>query len=471
MSWSYALNVSFYVRPWSFEYFKYVAKKALGKHTVGFVSDFKGVCEGDLSDEFYKTFQEWDGCVPSELDALILRDIISRDRMLREMPESMALKLVVSGYQSILSYFESFKPDVVISVTVDSYIIDLFKFMCLKRGVEFFGIHLTMIKDYTLITSRGELNNFRSVEQVELETVYGTVSSSEYSVSYVDNKNPSFYVGFKRWFRSLIKIPFFEIIRRLRKDKLNYHYLATIAVSKQRISPQFLFFKKYFDSNWGRILQKQHTKLYMPIQFHPECNSEYWSSLQEFLPYEESFLLVVKALSAKYHILIKEHPEMIGLRNPMFYEELNRCDNVTFVPVGVSQEKLIDICCASITWNSSVGIESILRGKPVITFANPFYAIGKGYLNIKVKDGMLELIDGFLSSNIEISPDDKKLVIRKILSTSISGHPNECSFDLNDDNKKRDADNLANSLELYFDDWYEWAKNHVIQIDNIYNAG
>ena len=462
------LKISYYVRPWSYEYFQYIANQGMAAHEASFVSDFKELCDNDLSVAFYNTYGKWNGELPSGLDSLIVEDIVARDRMLRDMKGDVALRMVVSAYDSINSYLENYSPDAFISVTIDSYIIDIFKYLCGRKGIAFFGVHLTMIKDYTLITGRGELNDFRVVGAQEIEDVFKEVSSKSYSVTYVNNKDPSFVVGFKRWCRNLVKIPYFEVVRHLKSDRLNYHYLATMAVSKRRLNPGLLFTKRFFDRDWEEALNTNRKKIYIPIQFHPECNSEYWSRVLEFMPYEKSFISVVKKLSKKYQLFIKEHPEMIGLRDPAFYRELQRCNNVTIVPVGVSQERLIDDCNVSLTWNSSVGIESVMRGKPVITFANPMYAVGRCFLNIRTEKNMVELIENFMSEKTGVNESEKKAVIAKILSTSIYGHPDECFFSLKDFTKKRDAKRLSISLEEHFESWYRWTVSENMQVKDLY---
>lgn len=445
-------KISYYVRPWSINYFKYIAKNTFPDKSNSFVSDFRGLCENDLSINFYKENIE----SPIDISSDEINDIVRRDRMLRNLNRDFAEKLLLSMYSSIYIYINDTKPDVFISVTIDSYVIDLINLVCKKNKIPFYGFHLTMISDYSLITARGEENNFRDVGGTEIENIYKTICSGSYTVSYVDNKNPDFFVGFKRWLRSAIKIPYFNFIRYFKNDRYNYHYYATILMSKRRLKAGNLFFSRHFDSNWKEAKVRHKYKIYMPIQFHPECNSEYWPEYSELMPYEEGFLKVLKILSKFAHVYVKEHPEMIGLRDSGFYDSISRVSNVSFVPVGVSQERLIDFCDASATWNSSVGIESVLKGTPVITFAQPNYAQGRGFLNINSLNDVDLNVKRFLDSNIVISESEKKVVIKTILSSSIYGHPDECYFSLGNRKKKTDADRVIKSLKCEFDNWLAW---------------
>ena len=447
------MNVSFYVRPWSYKYFEYIGECLGEQYDFSLVSDFKGLCKNDLSTSFYSVINN-----PEKLDKIDISHVdngkvILQDRLLRSLPYEDAVILIKAAQYSILDYFENNEIDAFISVTIDSYIIDLIELNCKNLNIPFMGIHLTMISGYTLVTSRGEINELRSVQDKELNDVYERITSSNYSVNYVKEKNPPFELAFKRWVRSLIKTPYFELFRRYKNDRLNYHYLATIAVSKSRSSIVFLNYRKYFCNSWASHISKNLKKIYIPLQFHPECNSEYWSNVSIFLPYEEGLLDVVEILNKKYQIIIKEHPEMIGLRNPMFYKNLQSMGNVIIVPVGVSQEKLLDECDVSATWNSSIGIESILRGKRVITFAEPLYVVGNIYLNIDAKVDMLEKIDKFINTEHQITLEEKKNVIRKVLSTSFVGHPDECFFDPLNKNKMENANSVLKSLKDLLPTW------------------
>jgi hypothetical protein len=441
------MKISFYVRPWSYEYFKYVANQLGGHVKPHFVSDFKGLCKGDLSTEFYSSLNNIDRLSKIDISHLDEERIISQDRLLRTLPHKDAINLIKAAHYSILKYLQKVNIDTFISVTIDSYIIDLIELNCKKLNIPFIGIHLTMISGYTLITARGESNSIRNIDIEEVNSVHKRLTLSDYSVNYVENKNPPFSLALKRWLRSLIKIPYFEIVRRYRKDPLNYHYLATIAVSRSRSNINFLRYKSFFCEHWEDRISSSLSKIYMPIQFHPECNSEYWSKVQKFLPYEDGFLSVAKELSQEFQIIVKEHPEMIGLRSPEFYRSLKNMNNVTLAPVGVSQEKLIDICDVCATWNSSVGIESILRNKPVITFASPFYALGDCYLTIEDDINILSEVKKFLGKGNSVTHNQQKIILKHILSTSMLGHPDEIFFDTKNHKKVSDAQKLSSSLK------------------------
>jgi hypothetical protein len=441
------MKIGFYVRPWSYKYFKYMASLLGGHVTPYFVSDFKGLCKGDLSTEFYAILKNVDRLSKVDISHLDGERIVSQDRLLRTLPHKDAINLIKAAHYSILKYLQKANIDTFISVTIDSYIIDLIELNCKRLNIKFIGIHLTMISGYTLITARGESNSIRNVDIKELSKVYKKLTSSDYSVNYVENKNPPFSLALKRWIKSLVKIPYFEIARRYRKDPLNYHYLSTIAVSRSRSNIKLLRYKSFFCEHWEESVSSKLLKIYMPIQFHPECNSEYWSTVQKFLPYEKGFLSIVKELNQEFQIIVKEHPEMIGLRDSEFYRSLKNLNNVTLVPVGVSQDKLIDICDVCATWNSSVGIESILRNKPVITFASPFYSIGNCYLNIKDDVNLISEVKNFLGKDNNITHDQQKTIIKHILSTSILGHPDEIFFDIQNHKKVSNAQEVAHSLK------------------------
>jgi capsule polysaccharide export protein KpsC/LpsZ len=75
-----------------------------------------------------------------------------------------------------------------------------------------------------------------------------------------------------------------------------------------------------------------------------------------------------------YDLVLKEHPLSIG-RNPIaMLRRLRRRDNIQLVNPWTNSHDLIRAADGVVVISSTVGLEALLYGKPVLTLGQPFYA-------------------------------------------------------------------------------------------------
>lgn len=95
--------------------------------------------------------------------------------------------------------------------------------------------------------------------------------------------------------------------------------------------------------------------------------SPWIKSMHEFYKLLESS---IGSLPDSYYFVVKEHPS-----SSIRYKSLHSKNKKIIFANGNNTQKLIENAVATITLNSSVGIESLILGKPVITLGNAFYNI------------------------------------------------------------------------------------------------
>ncbi|MEA2348599.1 MAG: hypothetical protein QOG62_2386 [Thermoleophilaceae bacterium] len=83
---------------------------------------------------------------------------------------------------------------------------------------------------------------------------------------------------------------------------------------------------------------------------------------------------VAQALPHGYDLVVKEHPMSVGRTPIRTLRELNRIGNVRLVGAKTSSHELIREACAVTVISSTVGLEALLHGKPVLTIGRPFYS-------------------------------------------------------------------------------------------------
>jgi capsule polysaccharide modification protein KpsS len=83
---------------------------------------------------------------------------------------------------------------------------------------------------------------------------------------------------------------------------------------------------------------------------------------------------VADALPHGYDLVIKEHPQSIGRNAVSLLRRLCGRRNVRLVDPRTSSHELIRRSDGVVVISSTVGLEALLYGKPVLTLGQPFYA-------------------------------------------------------------------------------------------------
>lgn len=83
---------------------------------------------------------------------------------------------------------------------------------------------------------------------------------------------------------------------------------------------------------------------------------------------------VARALPHGYDLVVKEHPMSIGRNSLQFLRSLARMRNVRIVPPKTGSHALIAQSRGVVVISSTVGLEALLHGKPVMTLGQPFYS-------------------------------------------------------------------------------------------------
>jgi capsule polysaccharide modification protein KpsS len=83
---------------------------------------------------------------------------------------------------------------------------------------------------------------------------------------------------------------------------------------------------------------------------------------------------VADSLPQGYDVVVKEHPYSIGQNPASMLYRLSRISNVKLVDPFTSSHELMKQAAAITVISSTVGIESLLYGKPVLTMGQPYYS-------------------------------------------------------------------------------------------------
>lgn len=180
--------------------------------------------------------------------------------------------------------------------------------------------------------------------------------------------------------------------------------------------------QKYSESvyrNYEKLIQK-----YRGLRFKKELKSQY-ESLCKGPNYDDTYLFValhyqpeetscpsgniyvdqsimiealLKFFPENVKIYVKEHPSQFSPklegetgRNIDFYKSVKKFDRVQFISNNIDSFKLIDRSLSVVTLTGTVGIEALIRNKPVIILGNAWYEHLPGTFKINEREDLIKL--------------------------------------------------------------------------------
>jgi len=435
--------------PWSDEYLEYISLRMFPDANVLILSHHRTTDKSGLCNRYYALVAEKAPIFKSNLSRNN-QEIIARCRLLRSIPIKEAEFHLEYMRTSISEVLTSFSPDLILSETIDSYIMDLLEEQSSFRKIPFIGLVKSFINGYFRISSRGELCPVREVSQDEVNEIYEMLVGREYRPNLVANSFNSHKKKIAlRWFRNIIKIPYFFLKRYIFSfdEKYNYHYWATQLISMQwfHLFPQLSLGIK----NWNEELVKVNKKIiYIPLQMYPEATVDYWCQDIEYINYNELLYFFIEKFKDNFHFLIKEHPNVQGYRNSKVYKKLQDFPNVTICPTLTSLNEILPFIDAAFLWTGSLGLELALKDIPVFTVCRPYYMFGKMFLQIK-KDSLATEIISFIENKKKQPIEEKKDILGKILEGNLKGELIvEGNWNIDNEKHKKLADEFSSSLKM-----------------------
>jgi capsule polysaccharide modification protein KpsS len=134
-------------------------------------------------------------------------------------------------------------------------------------------------------------------------------------------------------------------------------------------------------TGWGRALAAnalyQAPRSSRPFVYFPlHVTDDY--KIKRVIPHCADQISIVEqiadALPQTHDLIVKEHPLSIG-RNPLgLLRRLRSRPNIRLVAPRTSTHELIERSDAVAVISSTVGLEALLYGKPVLTVGQPFYS-------------------------------------------------------------------------------------------------
>ncbi len=158
--------------------------------------------------------------------------------------------------------------------------------------------------------------------------------------------------------------------------KPNINFVKTFGPSQDYRSPRYIlrdhyYFKKYkkFAENFNYYPFERLKKfVFFPLQFTPEASADLICPM--FNNQVELARQLAMSMPDDYTLVVKEHPQMIGLRAPSYLKQLQRTANVKVIDYRISSEEVLKKMNLIIANYSTAIFEAALYKKPAIVLGD-----------------------------------------------------------------------------------------------------
>jgi len=409
-----------HVGPWSLKHYCFIAKELAPGATVSVVSGHPKCDQAGFFNRYLQILeQEKRGRAMDATQEDF--DIILRCRLLRTISKDDAVRHLSAARRAIGEVLDAHQPELILSETIDSYVMDALFAEAKSRRIPFIGLVPTFISGYFRVSARGEYVPSRDVSDAEADKVLDRLLQKSYRPDFIkssDRKLLLYAAG--RWLRNLVKVPYFVVKRLNRLERFNYHNWATLHVSRDWMHPIPALFVG--SNDWrDRIGKSEKPVIYVPLQMFPEATVDYWCEDLEAVNYHAYLLRLLEHLGHHFTLLVKEHPNVLGYRNPRLYRQLIALPSVVLAQTAANSHDLIEAANAVLVWTGSVGFEAAIRGKPVLTTCRPYYQTGPLFRHVDLTTSAGD-INAFIRTTEEMDLEAvRMLMIKHILSGALPG--------------------------------------------------
>lgn len=440
-------------------WWKYLAENLQFTQSTCTLSDIRG--EGDICvvDDFYEHLHTKD-CGKLAIDYFskpVCDEIIRRCRVLRNLKTPQALSMIGAMYLAFDAVIQKEKPKLVVSFIIDRYVMDVLNRVLQSNQIPFLGMTASIVPDYVMFMVGGQLLSLRSPEIAEVEKSREQLLSESFTPSYVANSTQYGYLKYWRIFLYFkLRGVVFDLIRRLKRDKLNLHYLD--ALNHLDHKPRWLDYKvlQFFKPDWQQRLGNvpQSKRVFLALQLLPEASLDYWLNDLSLLDNDSVVLKMCDVLGkAGFTLLIKDHPLQFGFRKRELIQALAKLPHVILAPYDVPATRLIKECSVSVTLTGTVGFQSAVAGVCSVV-SGAYYSDEDHFIHFHTLDEidlLPEKIDLFQKNNKGmIEGESIDALLTKVLAASAPGDLFSFRrFDKNEPDHTRRVANLLESFNKY----------------------
>jgi hypothetical protein len=423
---------------------------------VTVLSDLRGEGDRSLVDDFYHFMGKSDaaGAAIARFGDDGCADIILRCRVLRSIDRGLALRMIGGMTQAIERAFDDLDPDLVMTFTIDRYVMDVMERTARARGIDFLEMTTSIIPDEVMFMRRGQPVWLREPSNDNVDAAVGVLCKADFAPAYVRDAKRFSTARFWRVFGYYaLRGAYFNVWRFLKRDRYNIHYMDALKRLKHKVRMGDVAVLKLLDRNWERRLAElpRERRVFLGLQLFPEASMDYWLKSPAMLAHDDVLVRYCEVLGgAGYRIFVKDHPLQFGFRQRELFVRLSKLPFVTLVPYDVPANLLIEKCAVSVTFTGTIGFQAALAGLCSVA-TDPYYATEEHFLHIRNVEEIGSLAEKLANWR---PPDDivatRREIMRQLASISIEGdYFGWRKFDPQEQAAREAVEPLARSLNAY----------------------
>lgn len=299
-------------------------------------------------------------------------------------PHPRMLRILEETDAALERLFDTVRPDVVLSficVTVGDY---LGYRIARARGIPFFNLRPTRVRNFVHLAQDVFEPSARVQEAYERRRSEGTADAADAEAAHYMERLRTGDARYEGVLTSGPAAPRRPVLRR-----------AVALLARLASTPRDPHAAGHFDTLWttrvvrparrralarliaeqGRVAGPLPASGYalFPLHTEPEVTLLVYS--RQWLNQIEVVRLLAQSLPLGMPLLVKEHPASAGKRPRSYYEKLTAIPGVRLVAPELPSRPLVENAALVATIAGSIGLEAVLRGRPVLLFGHAPYEI------------------------------------------------------------------------------------------------
>lgn len=451
------MRILFYTRHNATAWFRYLASQLTVASETLIMSELRD--EGDVAttDDFYRAYADRNvgARATARFGDAACAEIIARCRLLRNVDEAQALRMIGAAMEASEAVIERFKPDAFVAFRIDSYVLDVIDRLLRARGVPYVGLwRAAILPDMVFFTTRGEYIPVREPSDEEIEAFVARITAHDFKATSLKRGARydfgEFLAKYLQWnLRDLVV----HLQGRLKRDRLGYRYLLTSrTLAEYRLQFANRHWVQHVDCDWESVFQQtsEEQRIFIGLQVNPESTIDYYVRNLDMAKYDQVLFRIIDVLEeAGYRIFLKDHPNMFGRRSLAFIRKVAARKSVVLVPYDVSSNMLVRDSHATFTWTGTIGLQASMAGRcPVVV--DPTYLMPGAFIQIKDQADIVTLPERIRAFQ---PPADlaalRRETARFVLRAWVPGAMRFLEFRRNPEKERAGADLLAATLNTY----------------------
>lgn len=314
--------------------------------------------------------------------------------------EAWCIRRTVQYFLALERLFDDVKPDVLVPEVGTELLRTVAHHVALERAIPTFFLFYTIFPDplrlyvdtmHAPIVAPDEVRELTPEERAEVESFISAFTSRRLPIRAHRRVSPT-----RERLRNAV-----EYYRaRIGEDRDN-QYLLPVHWSLEHVR------------GWSRaaaarpFYREPHPE--RPFVYFPLHDTEDYKIKVVIPQFADQAMIVEQiadSLPPGYDLVLKEHPQSIGRSLGYLLRRLRRRPNVRLVDPHASTHDLIEQASAVAVISSTVGLESLLYSKPVLTLGRPFYASQGVTIDV---DTLLELRQA-IPELLHFKPDREQIL-------------------------------------------------------------